>query len=175
MNCRTGKPSSMNMLVAPRVRAAAAADLQAVNAIVTDAVLAWPMAERLKRIALRVLRYDGYDFDDMQVLVAEVGNEPGGVAVWDAHTCYRNKAGQRGALLHGLYVRPHMQRAGLGSTLQHHVAAAAAADGFDGLIVKSERVSVDYFERCGYARLAEDDVDGLQYPYLFWRGFTEFG
>lgn len=143
-------------------------DLEAVNAIVTEAVLAWPMAERLKRIALRVLRYDGHDVDDMQMLVAELGEQPAGVAVWDAETPYRSGTGRRGALLHGLYVRPRMQRAGIGTTLQRHVAEAAAQRGFEGLIVKSERVSVAYFERCGYARLPEDGVDGLQYPYLFW-------
>ncbi|MDZ7668633.1 MAG: GNAT family N-acetyltransferase [Gammaproteobacteria bacterium] len=158
----------------PRVRAAATRDLEAVNAIVTDAVLAWPMAERLKRIALRVLRYDGHDFDDMQMLVAEFGEQPAGVAVWDAETAYRSRTGRRGALLHGLYVRPQMQRAGIGTTLQCHVAEAAALRGFEGLIVKSERVSVEYFEHCGYARLSEDGVDGLQYPYLFWRGLTAF-
>lgn len=33
--------------------------------------------------------------------------------------------------------------------------------------MKSERVSVGYFERRGYRRLADDALAGLEYPYLF--------
>jgi len=159
------------------VHAAAGDELEAINAVVASAVLAWPMAERLKRIALRVLRYDPLDFQDMEILVArKPAGKNGrlvGVAAWDIRTPYRSRAGQLGALLHGLYVLPQMQRAGIGSALQHHVARAAAGKGFDGLLVKSERVSVSYFEHCGYQRMPADGIPGVSYPHLFWKALSQ--
>lgn len=154
------------------IRAAACDELPAINAIITRAVLAWPMAERLKLVALKVLRYDRCDWDDLQMLVGDVNGRPSGVAVWDAQTPYSDEAGRRGALLHGLYVLPTLQRTGIGAALQRHVARAAAARGFHGLLVKAERVSVSYFERCGYERLPAQDAFGVSYPYLFWHGFS---
>lgn len=156
-----------------RIRTAKREELAAINAIVTRAVLAWPMAERLKRLALNVLRYDRLDFDHMQMLVADLDGCPAGMAAWDSQTAYHNQAGERGALLHGLYVLPQMQGAGIGSALQRRVAEAAAARGFDGLLVKAERVSVRYFDRCGYERLSAEGGFAVNYPYLFWCGFTQ--
>ena len=154
-----------------QVRAAAPAELATVNDIVTDAVLAWPMAERLKRIALNVLTYDAVDMRDYDVLLAESGGAPLAVAVWDAESAITG-GDARGALLHGLYVRPQAQRQGLGALLQRHVAQRARALGYHGLVVKAERVSVSYFERCGYARLGQANPFSIDYPYLFWRPLT---
>ncbi|MEQ8484432.1 MAG: GNAT family N-acetyltransferase [Pseudomonadales bacterium] len=149
------------------VRAALPVELATVNDIVTAAVLAWPMAERLKRIALNVLTYDALDMREFEVLLAEDSGAPAAVAVWDPATAITG-SGARGALLHGLYVRPQAQRQGLGALLQRQVAHRAATHGYHGLVVKAERVSVSYFEHCGYARLDQSNPFGIDYPYLFW-------
>jgi GNAT superfamily N-acetyltransferase len=149
------------------IRRAAPGDLSTVNDIVTAAVIAWPMAERLKRIALRVLTYDLVDLRELEVLIAKVDGVPVGVAAWDAGAVLEGDGIRRGALLHGLYVVPEAQGRGVGVALQRRVAARAAVAGCDALVVKSERVSVGYFERCGYRRLANDALAGLEYPYLF--------
>ncbi|MEQ8860483.1 MAG: GNAT family N-acetyltransferase [Pseudomonadales bacterium] len=156
----------------PSVRPAEATELAMINDIVSAAVLSWPMAERLKRIALNVLSYDAVDLREFEVLVAEIGGQPAAVAAWDAATAVDAVGGARGALLHGLYVRPQAQRAGLGSLLQRRVAERAAALGYHGLVVKAERVSVGYFERSGYARLDQGNPFGIDYPYLFWHPLT---
>jgi GNAT superfamily N-acetyltransferase len=149
------------------IRRAALEDLSTVNDIVTAAVLGWPMAERLKRVALRVLTYDAVDLREMEVLLAEVDGLPVGVAAWDPGAVLQGGGVRRGALLHGLYVVPEAQGCGIGAALQRRIATRAAVAGCDALVVKSERVSVGYFERCGYRRLADDALAGLEYPYLF--------
>tara|TARA_Y100001933_G_scaffold202335_1_gene204189 strand:- start:2133 stop:2657 length:525 start_codon:yes stop_codon:yes gene_type:complete len=149
------------------IRRAALDDLSTVNDIVTAAVLGWPMAERLKRVALRVLTYDAVDLREMEVLLAEVDGLPVGVAAWDPGAVLHGSGVRRGALLHGLYVVPEAQGCGIGAALQRRAATRAALAGCDALVVKSERVSVGYFERRGYRRLADDALAGLQYPYLF--------
>lgn len=152
----------------PAIRPAGPADLETINGIVSAAVLAWPMAERLKRIAVKVLAYDAMDLRELDVLLAESDGSTAAVAAWDPGTRLAAVGGARGALLHGLYVLPNRQRAGLGSLLQRRVAETAVALGFDGLVVKAERVAVGYFERCGYARLDRGNPFGIDYPYLFW-------
>lgn len=149
------------------IRRAAPEDLSTVNDIVTAAVLGWNMAERLKRVALRVLTYDAADLREMEVLMAEVDGLPVGVAAWDPGAVLQGAGVRRGALLHGLYVVPEAQGCGIGAALQRRIATRAAVVGCDALVVKSERVSVGYFERCGYRRLADDALAGFEYPYLF--------
>lgn len=97
------------------IRRAALDDLSTVNDIVTAAVLGWPMAERLKRVALRVLTYDAVDLREMEVLLAEVDGLPVGVAAWDPGAVLHGSGVRRGALLHGLYVVPEAQGCGIGA------------------------------------------------------------
>lgn len=155
------------------VRSARVHELDVVNDVVTSAVLGWPVSERLKRIALPLLRYDTVDAREMEMLLARRNGHVVGVAVWDPAHRWAGPAGESGALLHGLYVRPEAQGAGVGRALQQQVAERAGELGFDGLLVKSERVSVGYFERCGYRRVSEPGAFGLDYPYLFWMSLTE--
>lgn len=142
-------------------------ELGTVNAIIAAAVLGWPMAARLKRVAVGVLSYDTLDLREMEMLLARVGGSPAGVAAWDPATVLHGRDGWSGVLLHGLYVHPEWQGNGVGTALQHAVADQATDLGFDALVVKSERVSVGYFERCGYETLAADALCGIEYPYLF--------
>jgi len=143
------------------------AQLGIVNDIIAAAVLGWPMAMRLKRRAVGVLTYDALDVDEMELLLARVGDAPAGVAAWDPATLLQGRDAWSGALLHGLYVHPQWQRSGIGTALQQRVAEQAADLGFDALVVKSERVSVSYFERCGYETLPAGALPGVDYPYLF--------
>lgn len=162
---RSGNLAAMTQQ--PKVEPVTVAQLDIVNEIIAAAVLGWPMAARLKRMAVGVLTYDALDIREMEMLLARVDGVAVGVAAWDAVTALHGRAGWRGALLHGLYVHPAWQGNGSGAALQQRVAGRAADLGFDALVVKSERVSVGYFERCGYESLAADALHGIDYPYLF--------
>ena len=72
-------------------------------------------------------------------------------------------AGCPGILLHGLYVTPTSQAQGHGRRLQCAVFNRAYAAGAETVLVKAERVSVGYFEQCGYRRMPD-----AAYPYTVY-------
>ena len=140
-----------------RFRTAGSEDLVAINQVITDSVMTWPMAERLKRLAINVLRYDVTDLAHFKAVVAQHQQEIIAVVVWDPHT--------EELLCHGLYVTPEYQDQGLGQRLLEELYEVATSAGQTAIQVKAERVSCDYFAKQGFTRLppvAEND-----YPYLF--------
>ncbi|XOV82840.1 MAG: GNAT family N-acetyltransferase [bacterium] len=87
------------------------------------------------------------------------------VAVVSKDVPYRGPLGTRCALLHGLYVHPDWQHSGIGQGLQHAVMDRAKARGADGLLVKAQRISMNYFMSLGYAHWRSPE---LRYPHLCW-------
>ncbi|MFP5404562.1 MAG: N-acetyltransferase family protein [Gammaproteobacteria bacterium] len=157
---------------AVRVRPASIDDLPAINAIVERAVMTWQLAERVKRLSLPSYRYHAHDFVHMQLVVAEDAHGTLlGVAAWDAADARDTPGGQRGLLLHGLYVDPAHQRAGVGTRLLDAAADAARDGGYDGLLVKAQADANGFFAARSLARL--DVVDPLRdYPHRFWLACT---
>lgn len=147
-------------------RRAALADLPALNGVIEAAVMAWPLAERLKRLALPVLRYGELDLRDYVMDLVERDDRVVAVAAW------REVAEDAGhgphLFLHGLYVHPDFQKRSLGSGLIRRVVAIARERGLRGVLVKAERVSTGYFDALGFERLPESDAPGAAYPYRYW-------
>jgi hypothetical protein len=65
------------------IRRALVEDLATINTVVAGAVMAWPMAERAKRLALTTLLYDNIDMANYELLVFEEAGNVMGVAAWD--------------------------------------------------------------------------------------------
>lgn len=153
---------------AVRVRPATVDDLPAVNAIVERAVMTWQLAERVKRLSLPSYRYHAHDFVHMHLVVAEDAQGTlVGVAAWDDADARDTPAGQGGLLLHGLYVDPMHQRAGVGARLLDTAAGAARDGGYDGLLVKAQADAKGFFAAHGLDKL--DVIDPLRdYPHRFW-------
>ena len=153
---------------AVQVRPATVDDLPAANAVVERAVMTWQLAERVKRLSLPSYRYHAHDFLHMQLAVAEDAQGTVlGVAAWDAADPRDTPAGQRGLLLHGLYVDPVQQRAGIGTRLLDAAANAARNGGYDGLLVKAQADANGFFAARGLEKLTV--VDPLRdYPHRFW-------
>lgn len=152
-----------------RVRPATVDDLPAANAIVERAVMTWQLAERVKRLSLPSYRYHAHDFLHMHGLVAE--DAQGvlvGVAVLDEADTRDAPAGQRGLLLHGLYVDPARHRSGIGSRLLDDAIDAAHAGGYDGLLVKAQADANNFFAARGLAKLPVTDAL-RDYPHRFWQ------
>ena len=144
---------------------AAAPDLDNINAVITAAVMAWPLAERLRRLALPLLCYDQTDLACYEILLAVADGSIAGVVAWDKQTILATPRGEA-ALLHGLYVLPAAQRQGVGRQLLAEIAVRARQLRRAGLLIKAERVAVSYFEQQGLERL-QNDQSG-DYPYRFW-------
>ena len=75
--------------------------------------------------------------------------------------------GQRGLLLHGLYVDPDQQRHGTGSLLLSAAIIAAREQGYDGLLVKAQVDAEGFFRAKGLRRLAIED-ETRDYPNRYW-------
>ncbi|MFP5506165.1 MAG: N-acetyltransferase family protein [Gammaproteobacteria bacterium] len=150
------------------LRRATIADLPALNEIVERAVMTWQLADRVKRLSLPSYRYHAHDFLHMHGAVAEdAQGVPLGVVVWDAADPRDTPAGQRGLLLHGLYVDPSQHRSGIGSRLLDTAAEAARAGGYDGLLVKAQADANGFFAARGLERLPVNDP-ARDYPHRYW-------
>ncbi len=130
--------------------------------------MAWPLAARVKRLSLPLLKYDLIDMKTLQMLVFERDGEVAGIAAWGEDTD-NGPSAVRQALLHGLYVHPDMQGRGIGRALQRAVCASAQHDGMQGIVLRAERVSAGYFETCGYRALPPSSEPGNAYPYRYWK------
>jgi len=148
-------------------RLASREDLPALNEVIEAAVLAWPLAERVKRLSLPALRYGEFDLDDYTMELVESEHRVVAVAAW----CESADGGGLGPhiLLHGLYVHPTAQGRGIGSALVRRSLQLARNRALAGLLVKAERVSAGFFEGLGFERLAEGVGPGATYPHRYWR------
>ena len=138
-------------------RAATRCDLADINLVIEQAVMGWPLADRLKRLSLKVLVYDATDLQHYSGFVAICNNDIIAVTMWDPD--------HQHSLLHGLYVNPQYQSQGIGRRLLDRAADEVRRAGNDHLPIKAERVSRSYFERMGLECVKS--TDETQYPYLY--------
>lgn len=148
--------------------------LQLLNAIVRRAVSAWPMPDRVKRLALPTLQYDAVDFAHYEALLYCGAGDGDAVAcaVW-LNQQLDFGHGYCGGLLHGLYVDPIAQRQKIGSKLLLEVFARATAAGLGGMMVRAERVSQGFFERSGMVLLPQSAA--TDYPHRYWKQLNGLG
>lgn len=151
-----------------RLRPAQAGDLDALNAVIERAVMTWQLAERVKRLSLPCYRYHAHDLEHLQIVVAEdAGGTIVGVAAWEDANSRDVPGGGRALLLHGLYVEPARQRAGLGSALLDAAATDTQGRGYDGLLVKAQADASGFFAARGMRRLPVRDP-ARDYPHRYW-------
>lgn len=151
-----------------KLRPAYLADLDEVNRIVRNAVNTWQLPERVKLLAMPTCLYNELDLQHLQLVVAEDSSAAiFGVAAWEVAAVRDCPPGERGLLLHGLYVDPVQQRHGTGSLLLSAAVAAAREQGYDGLLVKAQADAEGFFRTKGLQRLAVED-EARDYPYRFW-------
>jgi GNAT superfamily N-acetyltransferase len=91
-----------------------------------------------------------------------------GVAAWEEADARDLPAGQRGLLLHGIYVDPARQQQGVGSRLLAAALLAARDGGFDGLLVKAQAEANGFFAARGMRRLAVENPE-RDYPHRYWQ------
>jgi GNAT superfamily N-acetyltransferase len=145
-------------------------DLPAVNRVIEAAVMGWDLPERVKRLSLPTYRYDEHDLEHLDLTVADDGaGDVVAVAAAEAADAADAPAGCRALLVHGLYVRPDRQGAGVGRLLLGVLEDIAAGQGWDGLLVKAQASAGGFFEAVGFEPLPIRDPD-RDYPHRYWRG-----
>lgn len=143
-------------------------DLEAVNAVIRDAVMSWNLAERVKRLSLTTYQYDEQDLAHFEMVGLFHDDQLLGLAAWEPAEPDPALPGKQALLLHGLFVSPAMHGKGCGSALLKRVVATASSGGFDGVLVKAVSVSKGFFAAQGMQRLPVlDEVD--DYPHRYWR------
>ena len=150
------------MTARPHIRCANKSDLPFINAVINAALMTWPISTRAQRLFAGALAYDAVDLVHFEMFVCIQADQVVGMAAWDPH--------DEPSLFHGLYVTPDHQRLGVGTALMNTVFARATANGKKGVLIKSARASLSYFEALSFDRIeATADTD---YPYTFWRPVT---
>jgi predicted N-acetyltransferase YhbS len=141
-------------------------ELERVNAVIKSAVSGWPLADRLKRLALVSLQYDSLDLAEFEILLGLDSGCPAAVAVSSVDRVVL--ASDRGACvaLHGLYVHMRYQAQGIGRLMYQTAGARARRRGCLGILVKAQRVSTRYFEKQGFVEITDPGID---YPFLYWK------
>jgi GNAT superfamily N-acetyltransferase len=150
------------------LRGATVEDLPAINTVVTSAVRTWALPERVLRLALTSLLYRESDFTHMAAVVAEDRTEAVAAATWETAASVDTPGGGAALLIHGIYVVPERQRAGLGRRLVEHADKMAGLLMLDGLAVKVWRDSEAFFSALGFVPFGDIDNDAL-YPRRMWR------
>lgn len=152
----------------PRLRPANAADLPALNAVIEAAVMGWKLPERVKRLALPSYRYDKHDLAHLNLWLAETPRGIAGVAALGPTDRHDVPEGQRGLLLHGLYVHPDYQHHGIGTRLLQLATQQAREQGFDGLLVRAQSGAGGFFAANGMYLLSGGNEQAYQNRY--WKG-----
>jgi len=149
------------------LRPARAGDLPAVNGVIQRAIGTWRLTPRVKRLAVPLYCYRETDLTALELTVAERAGEVVAVAAWEPAAAQDLPSGQRGLLLHGLYVDPAWQGRGLGRLLLYRACAAAGEAGFDGVLVKAQAEAAAFFAAAGCRLLPVQDP-ARDYPHRYW-------
>lgn len=150
------------------LRRAKPVDVAAVNGVIERAVMSWQLTERVKRRVLPLYRYNQWDFEELELIVAvNEGNHIIGVAAWEYAKPHDIPVGLEGLLLHALYVDPSYHRQGIGRRLVAAVEQAARVQQLAGILVKAQRDAVAFFLTTGWQPLSVDEE--RNYRYRFWK------
>ena len=119
-----------------RLRDALTSDLHSINNLIAAAIDTWQLADRVKRISLPLYRYQEGDLRDMQLVVADSGeDEILGVAALEQAYATDLFEGLQTSVLHGIYVAPNLHRNGVGSRLLEKIEKMARSSGTEVLLV----------------------------------------
>jgi len=144
-------------------------DLEDINQVVEQAVLTWNLPARVQRLVLPSYRYSSLDLAHMQFIVAtQPSAQIIGVAAWEQAELSDTPEGERGLLLHGLYVLPERRTQGLGSLLLESVEQTGTEQQMAGVLIKAHADAVSFFVLKGYRQLPAKNP-ARDFENRFWK------
>jgi N-acetylglutamate synthase-like GNAT family acetyltransferase len=149
------------------IRLANKGDLPQVNQIIEKAIKTWQLPERVKRLALPSYLYNELDLLHFYVFVVESNGSIVGVGAVDRDPVELEGSGSV-MLLHGIYVDPDYQRAGIGSQLLKYAESSCREHRVDGLLVKVQKGAENFFQAMGLKRLAVKNSE-RDYENRYWK------
>jgi N-acetylglutamate synthase-like GNAT family acetyltransferase len=150
-----------------RLRDADPSDLCSINSLIASAIGTWRLAARVKRISLPLYRYLEVDLQEMQIVVAQSGDDAIlGIAALEQADAGAMFGGLPTAVLHGIYVAPNLHRNGVGSRLLEKIETLARSRGIAVLLVKARPEAISFFNARGFGKLTTRDDRG-DYPHQF--------
>ena len=139
------------------------------NQVIEQAILAWDLPERVKRLAIPSYRYSKLDMQHMQLLVAQDQDKRIlGVMAWEKADPTETPQAQAGLLLHGIYIEPTQSRKGIGSRLLQALEAEGRKSGVAGILVKAQADAVGFFLTMGYTLLPVNEAN-RDYHNRYWK------
>ena len=152
-----------------RLRDARSSDLDSVNTLIAAAIDTWQLADRVKRISLPLYRYHEDDLRELQLVVADSGDdEIFGIAALEQVYATDIFEGLQTAMLHGIFVVPNLHRNGIGSRLLEKIERMAGFNGTGVLLVKARPEAISFFRDRGFRQLSTRDKS-RDYPYQFYK------
>jgi len=147
------------------IRTATPADLDRINEIISDAIGAWQVADRVRQLSRHAFRYDESDLEDGEIrLLIEPSGQALAVSHWSVATLADKPADSiNPAILHSLYVLSAQHRQGLGQRLLHDSIERVIQAGHDALTVRAQRDAEGFFFSQGFQPIAGEPSPPL-YP-----------
>lgn len=156
-----------------KIRSAKDSDLEAVNAVISRAIVTWDLPARVERLIQPIYRYDEHDLRHLTMLVAENASDGiVGVAAWEPANSCDTPRGQNGLLLHGIYVCPEFHHVGIGTGLVERALQDARRTGCAGLLSKANQNAQEFYRATGWRTLGVENPE-RDYPYSFWLDASE--
>jgi N-acetylglutamate synthase-like GNAT family acetyltransferase len=149
------------------IRSASEDDLDAINRVITRAVMTWDLPERVKRLSLPSYHYDKLDLQHFQILLACMDDSLAGVIALDQEQDGENIPGNS-LLIHGLFVDPELRHKGIGTHLFQQAEQMAQQLSVDGLLVRAHKDATGFFSAMGMSKLAVSNEE-REYAGRYWK------
>ncbi len=151
------------------IRTATADDLDAINDVISAALMTWDLPERVKRLSLPSYIYDIQDLQHYQIAVACIDNRIIGVISMDSHYKYEFENTQHEVMLiHGLYIHPAQQHIGIGTRLFQHTEYIAQQQSTKRLLLRAHKHAIGFFTAMGMTKIPVSD-HSRDYEQRYWK------
>ena len=149
------------------IRLANKNDLRSINQVIEKALMTWKLTDRVKRLVLPTYFYNELDLEHFIIFVALESESIIGVGSLDTES-QEIEGAYSAMLLHGLFIDPAHQNAGIGGQLLEYAEDLARQQKVDALLVKVQKDAEKFFKAKGLEKLQVKDPY-REYENQYWK------